>query len=217
MNIYIKNTDTVQHKWAGQYVQPDEYYEIEDVELNTWQNSSQLLADIGTSIAIVAKDDDGEEDIIDVSEAINYLLGNVTTEVTVTGNTAQGQPFATSVGHTFKGKGFKGNCINGEATMVSYQIDSYQYDMTGIEILNGALGDEVHMKILDDASGTYSTIPNYQLDEFGITWNVRPAIFVKDLPYSARVMPGMVIAFDYTNNSGADRMIYINLDLHRIV
>ena len=74
--IYIKNTDTIQHKWAGQYVQPSGYYLIENAELANWQNSSQLLTDIGNGVAIVAKSNDGTQDITDVNEAINYLKNN---------------------------------------------------------------------------------------------------------------------------------------------
>lgn len=140
------------------------------------------------------------------------ILSNINIEQ----QTAQAKPFATSVGHSFKGKGFKQNCLKNATTTASEQVFDI-YDMTGVEILNGKLGDEIHMKILDDANGTYSGFPNAQLDEFGITWNIRPDVFVKNLPYSARVYPGMLVTFDYTNNDTADRIIYFNLDLHKVV
>ena len=139
----------------------------------------------------------------------NSTIGNVKLE-----------PFADSESHSFKGRGFSKNCPANTTTTVSYQIPSMEglsYEMSGVEILNASLGDTVHMKVLDDSSGTYSTVPNYQLDEFGITWNVRPDVFIKDLPYSATLMPGMIVAFDYTNSTGTDRIIYINLDLHKII
>jgi len=75
MAIYAKNTDTVQHKWAGQYVQPSEYYALEFLEESKWASNSQVLSDIGSGILVIARDDSGNNDITDVSEAINYLKG----------------------------------------------------------------------------------------------------------------------------------------------
>tara|TARA_R100000951_G_scaffold19275_1_gene16084 strand:- start:1259 stop:2107 length:849 start_codon:yes stop_codon:yes gene_type:complete len=75
MDIWIKNTDTVEHKYAGQYIQPSEYYLIESIELSKWQNSSFLLDDIANDIAVVARDNSGNNDITDLNDAINYLKG----------------------------------------------------------------------------------------------------------------------------------------------
>lgn len=81
MDIWIKNTDTVMHTWSGQGILQDEYYLIENLELPRWQNNSKLQTDIGSGIAIVAKDNSGNTDITDVNDAINYLKGNTAVEV----------------------------------------------------------------------------------------------------------------------------------------
>ncbi len=75
MSTYIKNADSVSHKWGGQYVDAGQYYMIQDGEVSRFSNSSQLLLDIASSLAIVARDNSGNTDISDFSEAINQLKG----------------------------------------------------------------------------------------------------------------------------------------------
>ena len=78
MDIYIKNphlTNTINYQ--GQDILPGEYELIAELNLPKWKSDSQLLSDIGSGIAIVAKDSSGNGNIIDVNLAINYLKGNV--------------------------------------------------------------------------------------------------------------------------------------------
>lgn len=82
MSKYIKNDDTVNHTWSGQIVTPGQYYAIQGTEEIAWMNNAQLLSDIGSGLAIVAKDDTGNSDITDVNEAINYLK-NLRTEIEI--------------------------------------------------------------------------------------------------------------------------------------
>lgn len=83
MSIYIKNADTVNHTWSGQLVTPGQYYLLQSLEEATWANNSQLLSDIGSGKAIVARDNSGNTDISDINEAINYLKGIAPIEISV--------------------------------------------------------------------------------------------------------------------------------------
>ena len=74
-HIYIKNTSQIDKIWVGMTVIPSQYYNIEEYEVSKWANDSQVLSDIGSGIAIVAKSNDGTQDIVNVSSAINYLKG----------------------------------------------------------------------------------------------------------------------------------------------
>jgi hypothetical protein len=78
----IKNADTIEHTWCGQLVQPNSYYEVQDIELPVWANNSALLADIANSIAIV---NDGDIDITDVNAAIDYLKSKIPPVVSIKG------------------------------------------------------------------------------------------------------------------------------------
>ena len=108
------------------------------------------------------------------------------------------------------------NAIKNTSTNIDYTITGTR-DFSGIEMINGAIGDNIMMRILDDASGTYSGYPNATLNQYGTNWFVREN-FVKNLPYPARVYTGMIVRFVYTNaNVSTDRTIYFNLDLHKVV
>jgi hypothetical protein len=125
-------------------------------------------------------------------------------------------PFASKAGHLFDGQGFHGTAVKNTSSEISHTITAVS-DMSGVEILNGVVGDQIQMQVRDDASGTYSGTPNAVLDQFGTNWNIRPN-FVKLMPYTARVYPNMKVVFIYENNDvNNDREIYINLDLHKVV
>lgn len=119
MNIYIKNNDTILHTWSGQQVQPSQYYLIESNELNRWQSNAALLADITNGTAIVARDNSGNEDIIDINEAIDYLKENDTLVVI-----QEESPNATT-GGTFQAIGFEFD-ITANATTQDFNI-SFPY------------------------------------------------------------------------------------------
>lgn len=141
-------------------------------------------------------------------------LGNTVTEVT-------NKPLSSRDNHTFDGQGFMKNCITALVCTISYTIIN-EADMSGVEILGAEIGDKVQMQVVDTPTGAYSlaltgtAVPNAVLNQYGTNWYVRPNVFLKVIPYGARVMPGMVITFLYQNN-GVTKNIYINLDLHKII
>jgi len=69
----IKNNTLEIKIWCGQEIQPNEYYQIKLDEDNMWNNNSELLIAIANSSAII---NDGEKDIVNINEAINWLKGN---------------------------------------------------------------------------------------------------------------------------------------------
>jgi len=86
--------------------------------------------------------------------------------------------------------------------------------ITGIEIINGEAGDKISMYIIDDASGTYSTIPNYTLNQFGFDVYVGKDQYKKESKYDADLYIGMKVKIIYTSVSVKD--IYINYNLHEL-
>ena len=74
---WIKNTSGSTSTYLGQQITNNSYYQIQGIEQQAWINNSALLTDIGTGDAVVAKDDSGNNDIVDVSTAINYLKDTV--------------------------------------------------------------------------------------------------------------------------------------------
>jgi len=132
------------------------------------------------------------------------------------GNIVQtNKPFGSKGAHTFKGTGVKKDCPANATTNIDLVIpDGMNYDLSGIEILNGALDDMVQLKVLDH-EGVYTTVVDFELDQFGINWNAK-AEMIKQLPYVARVMQKMKLRVEYVNNGTEARKIYVNYDLHKV-
>jgi len=124
-------------------------------------------------------------------------------------------PFSFKCNFMFCGQGVK-NIITASSTgNIEFTVLPGIYNFNAVEILNGNYGDVVQLRVMDDALGTYTTVPNMILNQFGTNWNMRQEL-IKDLPYPAKLQEGMIIRVVYTNNSLADREIYFNLDLHKI-
>jgi hypothetical protein len=70
---YIKNNSGGDDTWLGQLIVDQEYYLIQSSEDLSFSNNSKVLSDIGSGNLLVAKDDSGSNDILEVSDAINYL------------------------------------------------------------------------------------------------------------------------------------------------
>jgi hypothetical protein len=80
--MYIKNIDTIDHTYQGQLIEDGTYFLIPDIDKLKWRNDSTLLADIASGDVLVAKDDSTNNDITDISEAIDYLK-NITTNIEI--------------------------------------------------------------------------------------------------------------------------------------
>jgi len=73
MAKWIKNIDTVDHTWNGQFISAGEYFEIQQIQEVSFANNIPFRDDITAGLAIIAKDDSGSNDITDSGEAITYL------------------------------------------------------------------------------------------------------------------------------------------------
>ena len=86
--------------------------------------------------------------------------------------------------------------------------------ITGIELLAGELGDYIDMYVLDDTSGTYSTVPNYTLNQFGFNTYIAKDSYKRESSYDADLYYGMRVSVVY--NSQSDKTVYINYLLHEV-
>lgn len=74
----IKNVDSVAHTWAGQEVQPGEYYTLEPQEYPRWSNDDSVISAIASDIAMM---NDGTDDIAGINAQIDFLKDNMAKEV----------------------------------------------------------------------------------------------------------------------------------------
>lgn len=85
---------------------------------------------------------------------------------------------------------------------------------TEIEIIGAELGDYTQLKILDTATGTYSTVPNYQLNQFGFSVYLKPDHYRKSCRYDADLYTGMRVVLEYESVSAKN--LYVNFTLHEV-
>jgi len=211
MSKYIHNISGVEKTYEGTPIANGSFYQIPLTMEASYASNDTILLDITSGDIVMSKD--GSTDITSgTSYQIDFLKSLLQSEVKIQELPA----FGSKTGHSFKGRGIEKNCIKNSETDIEWVVDD-TYDLSGVEILNGALGDHVQLMVVDDNLGTYSTVPDYILDQFGIDWKIRPDVFIKDLPYTARLMTGMILRFRYLNKDITnDRMIYVNLDLHKV-
>jgi len=100
------------------------------------------------------------------------------------------------------------------ANVINFSIPYPQVKMNGAEFVGGLTGDIVSLEIYDDASGTYSTIPNYKLNQFGFNVNVSKDYYIHKSEYDADLYYGMVIKVTYT--TAINSTIGINFILNEV-
>lgn len=116
--------------------------------------------------------------------------------------------FAHRDGNTFDGHGYSFNAVKNTTTMGMFTVHN-DCEFSGIEIINGAMGDTVHLRVM------HPTDDNIVIDQFGTDWNMKNETMLKVLNYASFIPDTYRICVPYTNNDSVDRTIYVNLDLHK--
>jgi hypothetical protein len=84
----------------------------------------------------------------------------------------------------------------------------------GIEVVGAETGDTCSFYILDTATGTFSGVPNYQLNQFGYSVNIAKDFYKRLAEYDADIYQGLQFKFVYTSISA--KTIYINFDMNEV-
>lgn len=228
MPIYVKNTNELQLKWGGQYVQPNEYYMIEESELPTWQAHSFLIECIADGRAIIASEPDGSADVTDISEAMRMLLVSNAASVVVT-ELPQSDPFAKKQLPDGRGlfrrkRGVRADCDVGE-TAIDMIIPYASCKIDGLELIGCGATDDVDLIVLDSASGAIqqfmgvpaeSIIPNLILNQFGFDVAVSDSYYSDSSSYDADLVSGMIVRVVYKNKGAGTKNVGVNFVLHEV-
>lgn len=86
--------------------------------------------------------------------------------------------------------------------------------ITGIRLINAEALDTCSFYVLDSTTGTYTTIPNYVLNQFGANVNIAVGDHEEHCKYDADLYTGMQIKLVY--NSQSAKTIGINYVLHEV-
>lgn len=84
---------------------------------------------------------------------------------------------------------------------ILYTIPYPWVKITGLEIVGGESLDNVSLYILDTTTGTYSTVPNYELNQFGFTVQVSKDYYSHYSEFDADLYQNMQIKLVYESNS----------------
>lgn len=71
----------------------------------------------------------------------------------------------------------------------------------GVEVVNCEALDTGEMRVYDTASGQYSGVPDYMLNQFGYTMNFPAGFYSRSAPFDADLYKGMKIKITYVSQS----------------
>lgn len=187
---------------------------INETERLLWANDSEVLSNISNGNIELSLND---IPILDINTAINTLKNNLPAQVN-----SSNQPFASKILSNGKKLFMRVHGIqaqvSGAPDNIDFTIPYTNCKITGIEILNGELGDKINFKVLDTASGTISGIPNYMLNQFGFDVRIGSALYKHESGYDADLIQGMVLRLEYDaiTSDLLPKNVYINFILHEV-
>lgn len=102
-------------------------------------------------------------------------------------------------------------------TTYTVTVPYLQAKINEAEIVWAPEGVIVDMKVKDSTSGTYTTVPNYILSQYGYSVVVSKDFFKDTSQYDADVYVGMQLEFTFNNSSETSKVIGLNIVFHEIV
>jgi len=121
--------------------------------------------------------------------------------------------FSAKSSYNFRGTGNSCALAANTVTNCEMVVTFAHVKFVGMAMINTGLGDKANLKILDTSTGTYSTVNNAVLNQFGFNWNMYKDFTKELMAYPADLFVGMRIFMEYTNG-GAAKTIYINYYMH---
>ena len=206
----VKNNTQSMGVWVGQTIEAGAYYVIPSSELSAWQVNSQVLTAIGNSDLVMNND---TSDITNVSDAISYLLGTGAKDVKIVYEPPFSAKTVGSLKLYVRTNGQQFTLAQG-SNNCDFTIPYNQSKFNGVEIIGGEVGDKVTLQVLDTATGTISTVPNYLLNTFGSNVNVPAGFYSRESKYDADMILGLQIRLVY--NSISAKTIGVNYMLHEL-
>lgn len=220
--IQIKNLSGAINSLHLHEFQIDEVYDIPKVEESSWSENDDVL--IAISSGDIQIQDSGTP-VVGISNQIDFLKGNVPAKVLI-----QNEPSIIVSSQTpFKSKSLVINGVTKKLyarnTGVQYSVaigsNVLEYTMTypwskilGVEVINCEVLDTVDFEVYDNATGTYSGVPNLFLNKFSYTLNLSKDYYERSSQFDADIYVGMVIKITYVSVSA--KTVGINLLINEV-
>lgn len=97
---------------------------------------------------------------------------------------------------------------------LTFVVPYAQVKINEIEISGCELGDSIDFFVLDTTTGTYSTVPNLPLNQFGFDVKCPDGFYRRKSNYDADLFANMQLYIVY--NSKSAKNVYINYVLHEV-
>lgn len=111
--------------------------------------------------------------------------------------------------------GYKVTILANQVTTFDITVPYPSQKVNEAQIVGCNSGVTVNFKVIDTEVGTYSTVPNFVLDQFGFNVVINEKFFEDISPYDAHLYAGMRIRFEF-NNPGSEHEIGINMVFHEV-
>lgn len=206
MSIIAKNTTQSDITIAGVVISAQGQYTVQPSEIYLWASSDLLVTKIGSEEIVI---NDGSGNLLP-ADGIRLVQGSypkVVQNNPFTAKKIDGKNLFTRV------HGLTASVAAG-SNDITFSIPYSHAKFNALEIVNGASGESVNFKVLDDSSGTYSTVPNYQLNQFGFSVQIPDGFYKRDSSYDADLYLNMVIKLEYTAVEA--KTVRINIVLHEL-
>jgi len=215
MSKILKNTtgsDIAINDVGGETVPAGGQLIIDPANYDLFSRSVDVLAPLADGSLLF---NDGSNDIADPNIAVRLLMGGLNI-VKVEGQPAFADKVLPDGGKIYIrdwGEKFSVTAYDWQAdpapapNELKLAVPFPHVKLDELEIIGGEKGDRVSFHVWDDTSGTYTTIPNYPLNQFGFMTGVAADHFKKKSKYDADLYYGMQIVIDYYSMSAKDILI----------
>jgi len=211
--MYLHNTSNITKYYLGTETAADGFYLITDAKHSTLANTASILSDILSGELKISLDG-----TTNMAGSPTDHLNRLKNPLPVAIDSTQ-YPFASKKLADGK-KLFRR--VHGISAAVSTTQSSHKFTIpftsckiTGVEIIGAETGDFVDLNILDTATGTVSSIPNYKLNQFGFNVYLAADYHQDTSNYDADLFAGLQIEIWYTSIS--TKTVYFNYILHEVV
>ena len=225
--VKIKNNTLSTGTWVGAEIAPATYLILETIKVASWASDNKVLTDIGNGDLVV---NDGSDDITDISDAIDYLKGNLAQDVSITAQQAFEPPFAAKTlpdgSKLFRRKyGVVMTVPANSSNEAKLTVPHTNAKFNEIEVIGGVVGDTVDLSVNDTVEGLIQQsmgvpaediTPHGPLNQFGFDVAIAPGLYKDSSRYDADVIAGMEIVLMYHNNNSEPVTVGVNWTLHEV-
>jgi len=213
---YIHNKSVDQKTYSGIVIDPGSFYQIPDNLIFEFTTSDQLLSDIANGISAISSN--GTSDISGISQQIDFLKNGF-----VEPRNSDGTAIHSTNAFSSKTVGTKKlykrvmgsqHSLNVGSNNIIIPITYNWAKITGIEIINSEIGDSVSFMVLDTPAGSYSGVPDLQLNQFGFSVALPKDYYHSSSEYDADLYLAMQIKIVLSSISS--KTVGINLILNEV-